>query len=252
LTVAPGDDGLPPPATVVGHGSTATSAAITARPITMLTAVKLGDRLREIEDGLPPDWDSVVLRVTTEQACDLGRAAQVLGSLGAGRVGDQLVLTVQRAGQGSPESARRLFARLDEDRVWCEIEVVGVDTAEAGTEDPSARRSAAAGWDAAVGDLPADWSDALCELVLESSALLPRASLLCAPLNPAREREAVAFTFRAARRAGYGASAGMVRRCLERLDAEGIAAHVHVLRLLADTELVDTQGPVWRVGGRSL
>ena len=90
-------------------------------------------------------------------------------------------------------------------------------------------------------------------LVLAASALVPRAALLCAPVNPSRDRAgSVAFTFRAARRSGYGASPTMVRRCLERLDAEGIEASVRILRLLSDTTHVYTQGPVWRVGGHSL
>lgn len=217
----------------------------------MLEGMKLTDRLSEIEATLPADWESVQMRLTTEQASELERAAQVLGSIGVGRVDDALVVTVRRAGTGSLEAARRLFDRLDTERVWCTVEVGPV--AESATPAPATHASAAASWDAALADLPSDWSDALCRLELDSSALAPRAALLCAPINPARERDGgVAFTFRAARMAGYGASASMVRRCLERLDAEGIGASVSVLRLLSDTTHVHTQGPVWRVAGRSL
>ncbi len=44
----------------------------------------------------------------------------------------------------------------------------------------------------------------------------------------------------------------MARRCFERLDAEGIPARVSVLRLLAETENVATQGAVWYVDGKQL
>jgi hypothetical protein len=56
--------------------------------------------------------------------------------------------------------------------------------------------------------------------------------------------------FRSARRFGYGASPGMVRRCLERCDAAGITGSVEVLRVLSDTRPVGTQGPVWQIEGR--
>jgi hypothetical protein len=42
----------------------------------------------------------------------------------------------------------------------------------------------------------------------------------------------------------------MVRRCLERLDATGIPGTVRILRALSDTHPVQTQGPVWYVGGK--
>jgi hypothetical protein len=44
----------------------------------------------------------------------------------------------------------------------------------------------------------------------------------------------------------------MTRRCFERLDEEGIRGRVTVLRALSDTRPVQTQGPVWYVGGRSV
>jgi hypothetical protein len=44
----------------------------------------------------------------------------------------------------------------------------------------------------------------------------------------------------------------MVRRCLERCDAERIRGTVRILRALSDTHPVATQGPVWYVGGRTL
>ena len=72
------------------------------------------------------------------------------------------------------------------------------------------------------------------------------------PVNPARYGGALAFRFRCARKAGYGASPEMVRRCLERLDENDIRGAVKILRALSDTHLVATQGPVWYVEGKSV
>ena len=110
----------------------------------------------------------------------------------------------------------------------------------------------AAGWDAAVAALPPDWSDLLCELMLGASDLVPRAALLGAPLNPTRNPDATALRFRISGKQGYGASPGMARRCFERMDAEGITGRITVLNALSDTENAVTQGPVWRVAGRSV
>jgi hypothetical protein len=223
--------------------------------------VRLVDQWEAIEAGLPTGWDDVRLTLTTEQPGELARAAQVLGPMNAGRVGESLVLHVRRAGgPAGPEAARRLFGRLDGDRVWCRL-TAGDVTAPPPEDARDAASSAAAGgtaeglaarWDACLSELPHDWSDLLCELEIESSDLLPRAALLCAPINPTRDRSRVGFTFRCARLAGYGVSPAMARRCFERLDDEPIAGRVAVLRVLADTHNVATQGAVWLVDGRML
>jgi hypothetical protein len=92
----------------------------------------------------------------------------------------------------------------------------------------------------------------LAELALRSSDHLERAALLIAPVNPTRAGKSLALRFRVARQFGYGVSAPMARRCLERLDEEGIRGELRILRVLCDTDAVATQGPVWRVGGRSV
>jgi hypothetical protein len=211
--------------------------------------MKLVDQWRTVEARLPRDWQDVRLTVGTEQPSDLPRASAVLGSAGAGRVGDRLVLHVRRSGPSSPAAIRRLFALLDEDRVWCTLE-----RGEIAEEAPSVAEPApslAAGWDAVVADLPPDWSELLCRLEISGSDLLPRAALLCAPINPTRDRDSIGFLFRAGR-VGYGVSPGMARRCLERLDAEGIEGSVSALRVLSDTEPVASQGSSWIVAGRVL
>jgi hypothetical protein len=107
-------------------------------------------------------------------------------------------------------------------------------------------------WDATVATLPPDWSDVLCELELDSSDHIPRAALLGAPMNPTRVPGEIALRFRASGKQGYGVSAQMARRCLERMDGEGITGLVRVVWDLSDSENAVTQGPVWRVAGKSV
>ena len=220
--------------------------------------MKLVDQWHTIEANLPADWEDVRLSLTSEQPSDLPRAAQVLGPINVGRVGDTLAFHVRHsAGPQGKQTALRLFERLDRERVWCQLEQSAVQTAVAAppvatTDASRSSGSVAETWDQALAPLPADWTDLLCELEIESSTLLPRAALLCAPLNPARSGTRLVFTFRCSGRSGYGASPSMARRCFERLDGEGIVGSASVLRVLSDTDNVDTQGPVWLVGGKTL
>jgi hypothetical protein len=219
--------------------------------------MKLVDQWRTIEADLPEGWEGVRLTLTTEQAADLPRAAQVLAPVNAGRVGATVVFDVSRAaGPRGPQRVLRLFERLDGERTWCTLAVAHVtvaDAPEAGEADAGRPvASAVASWEAALAELPSDWSDLLCELEIESSSLLDRTALLCAPINPARAGSRLAFTFRCSSRSGYGVSVSMARRCFERLDEEGIPGQARVLRVLSDTDKVYTQGPVWLVGGKTL
>lgn len=216
--------------------------------------MKLVDQWRTLEQDLPDGWEDVRLTLTTEQPGDLPRAAQILGPLNVGRVGQALVFHVRRAGgaQG-PEAARRLFARLDEARVWCLLGEpdVGTEAAAAGVVEP-APVSVAESWDAALAPLPGDYTDLLGEIEITSSDHLDRVALLCAPMNPTRDPSRLAFVFRCSGGAGYGVSPGMARRCFERLDHEGIPGTTRVLRVLSDLDNVATQGAVWLVGGKVL
>jgi hypothetical protein len=221
----------------------------------MLTAVKLVDQWAALERRLPPDWETVALRLRTEQPSERSEAARILGPMNVGLAGEELAFIVRRAGGASgPEAARRLFGRLDEARVWCLLEQRDVVEAAPRLDgpEPAAARQLAAQWDDALHALPPGWSDLLCLLELSSSALLSRAALLCAAINPTRDPDRVGFTFRCARTTGYGVSAPMARRCFEQLDAEGMAGAVSVLRSLSGTDNVATQGAVWYVGGKVL
>jgi hypothetical protein len=76
--------------------------------------------------------------------------------------------------------------------------------------------------------------------------------LLLSPVNPARYGGPTTLRFRVARSVGYGTAPSMARRSLERLDAERITGRLRFLRVLSATSHVATQGPVWRVAGRSV
>jgi len=208
------------------------------------------DQWAAIEEGLPRGWSEARLAFRPEgQAAD---AAAALAALRPGRVGDELQFTLERA-LGDASRLRGLLERLDEKRLWGALVLLDVDAPAAETEQPEGVRvRLVESWEEVVATLPPDWSDVLCELELDSSDWVPRAALLGAALNPTRNPEAIALRFRASGKAGYGASPGMVRRSLERMDAEGITGRVSVLVELSGAEKAVTQGAVWRMAGRSV
>ena len=217
----------------------------------MLRLVGLVDQWRAIEAELPPAWADARLRLTVANPADAERAAAFLGPANPGRHGNVISVFCARGGRGaSPALVRRLLQRLDGEWIDAELELVAA--AHAPPAVAAARATLVDAWDAEVGALPADWSDLYAEVTLTSTDYLDRAALLLAPVNPARYGGETGFRFRCARSFGYGASAGMTRRCLERLDEEGIKGRVRILRALSDTRPVYTQGPVWYVGGKSV
>jgi hypothetical protein len=211
------------------------------------------DQWAQIEEELPPDWSEAQLTFVAEAS--VADAAAVLSPLQPGRVGDSLRLHVARA-DGGVERARNIFRRLDGRRIWGTLERIGaigdVVPGSADAETNAPRASLTRGWDEALTALPNDWSDILCVLELDSSDHLPRAALLGAPMNPSRVLGDTALQFRASGKQGYGVSPQMARRCFERMDAEGITGSVRIAYGLSDTENVATQGPVWRLEGRSV
>ena len=212
------------------------------------------EQWRALEAELGEAWERARLVFTVDDREAVPDAAGVLGPIGAGRVGNELRFELSRSG-GGPEKLRNLLGHLDRKRVWGDLTLVEVEHASPGAPlaaAPEPRSSLAANWDAEVAKLPAGWRDLLCELELDSTDYLARAALLGAPLNPTRNPDEIALRFRASSGGGYGTAAVMVRRCLERMDAEGITGRVRVLTALSDTENVATQGPVWRVAGKSV
>jgi hypothetical protein len=216
----------------------------------MLSGMALVDQWKVINSNLPEGWTDVQLRLTVEDQPE--RAAAMLAPAGAGRHGNVVMFGVGRGGAGSsPDLVTRLLARLDAERIRGVLAPVKVEeAASAGTRS----RTLPLGeqWEQARATLPADWSDLYAEIELDSSDYLERGALLLAPVNPARVKGQIAYRFRVARRFGYGASAEMTERCLQRLDEEGISGHFRVLWALSDTKPVYTQGPVWYAGGRAV
>jgi hypothetical protein len=230
------------------------------------------DQWAAIEADLPENWAEA--RLSFEPEDDVAAAAAILAPLGPGRTDGELRILLTRAGSG-PERLRNTLRRLDQRRVWGTLRLVdareGAETegaesiagdAEHGLPETAARGlkppaavaapSLVEAWDALVATLPPDWSDVLCELELDSSDHVARAALLGAPLNPTRNPDAIALRFRVSGKRGYGTAAGMTRRCFERMDAAGITGRLAVVIELSDADKAQTQGPVWRVAGRSV
>ena len=213
--------------------------------------MRLVEQWRRIAADLPAGWADARLGLTLPRSEQRERAASLLSPASPGRVGETLQFSVHRAGGGiGPDQCTKLLGKLDAERIRGTLTVL--ETVERELREEAPNKELAAAWASAVADLPPDWSDLYCELELGSSDHLDRAALLLAPINPARASGRSAFRFRVAQRFGYGASQQMTRRCLERVDTEGISGLLTILRSLSDTHNVATQGPVWRVEGRAV
>jgi hypothetical protein len=215
--------------------------------------VRAVDQWKQIQDGLPADWTEIKLAFEPEGS--VGEAAAVLAPLGPGRSGGLLLLEVTREASGA-ERLRTVLASLDRQRIWGTLRVVETEVGAVPDRRPAGLvapvQPLVERWDAMLATLPPDWSDLLVELELDSSDYVPRAALLGAPANPTRVKDELALRFRTSSRSGYGVSAAMARRCLERMDAEGISGRLRPLIEVSDADGADTQGVVWRVAGRSV
>ena len=211
--------------------------------------MRLVEQWNGIESGLDPRWSDVRLSLRIAAAESRERAAALLGPAGPGLSGDTIRVSVARGGAGiGPEAARRLLGRIDAAGIGGELTLVG--TSEVAAPAQVARPTLAAEWQAALEMLPSDWSDLVAELELDSSADVDRGAVLCAPLNPIQLNDRPGFRFRSASARGYGASPGMVGRCLARLDEAGITGRIAITRALSDVQPVGTQGATFEVGRR--
>lgn len=196
------------------------------------------------------------MSLRVEDAEQLPRAGTLLGPLNPGRSEHGVVFRLVAGGGSNGQLAvSRVLARLEDERIPFILQLL--DAAAGAPQSTGAPQTAAApaatlaaAWDAALTKLPADWSDVYGEIEISSSDLIDRAALLLGPINPRRNVEKSALRFRSARLQGYGASSGMVRRCLERLDDAGITGSVSILRALCETRPVATQGPQWVEDGK--
>jgi hypothetical protein len=214
--------------------------------------VSLVGQWSEIERGLSPGWGDARLRLTVSDPNRCDRAAALLGPAQPYRSEPRVLrfFTSRRGDAQGPDGIRRLLQKLDRDGIKGNLELV---SSAAPDITPTVERpSLAQQWDAALERLPPDWSVVYAEVELESTDWIERAALLMAPLNPRREGGNPALRFRSAHSFGYGAAPGMVKRCLERCDAQGIRGAVRVLRVLVGTDPVGTQGPVWYLAGRTV
>jgi hypothetical protein len=212
--------------------------------------VRLAEQWQEIEGRLPEGWRSARLSLSLAEDADPDRAALILASLAPGRTGSSFRLEVRP--ERRPAS---IFTRLDREGIRGRVDAIGSDAGPAETVAAAPRHAhvpLARQWDELTGDLPEDWSELYGEIELSSSDFLSRAALLLAPINPARYGGPTTLRFRSAQRTGYGTAPQMARRCFERLDSERITGALRILRVLSHTSHAATQGPVWRVGGRSV
>jgi hypothetical protein len=217
----------------------------------MVQAMALVDQWDTIQRGLDPRWNEAHIVFSLADGSHAGRATALLAPAGPVRRGGTLRFYVARSGPGvGPEAVRRMLRRADGEGIAGTLELIAASETPAAQE--TERPSLADSWDAALAALPGDWSDLLCDLSVTSSDHLDRTALLMGPANPLRESENMTFQFRVAHSFGYGASAGMVRRCLQRVDEADIPGSVRVLRLMSDTNPVGTQGPVWYVDGKAV
>jgi hypothetical protein len=211
--------------------------------------VPLVDRWNMVERGLDPRWTEVTLSLAINDDGARSRAAALLGPAGPGIGSKEIHFTVSTKGTGiGPEATRRLLRLIDQERIVGRLELV--ETVGLRPDPEQTRRSLAAAWRAALEVLPSDWSDLVAEIELDSSADLDRAAVLCAPINPMQlSTGRPGFRFRCANQQGYGASSGMVGRCLARLDEAEITGRVRITRVLSDVHPVGTQGATF-AGGR--
>jgi hypothetical protein len=215
--------------------------------------MSLASQWEELEADFDAGWGEVRVRLTVEMPAEIDRVTALLGPAQPFRGGaDSVSFRVTRDGSGpSTESVRRLLTRLDSERLHGTLVVSSSQAAPvAAVTTPAATLPAS--WEAALAALPGDWSDLLGEVELDSSDYFERAALHLGPINPRKVGEGSVMQFRSASRFGYGASAGMVKRCFERCDADGIRGSVRVLRVLSDTRPVGTQGPTWLIDGRTV
>ena len=207
---------------------------------------------QELQAELPDGWVEARLRLHARGAGATrpGRRAARAAPAAAARA--RLVrVPVARGGTArAAEALRRALAAARRRALHGRLELDRLAEADAALRAGAAGATCAESWDAALADAPGR---------LERPARRDRARLLRLPRarrpppgadQPAPDRQPLRLQFRSARRFGYGASPGMVRRCLERCDADGIRGSVEVLRALSDTRPVGTQGPVWQIDGR--
>jgi hypothetical protein len=206
---------------------------------------------RELEIALPDGWVSVSVQLEIRDPGVAAQASAFLGPAGPHRIGTTLRFLSARDGSAQgPDGIARLLRRLDDERIGGTLTALGSEKAVARIEREVT--PLVDSWDGMLAELPADWSDLVAELRLLSTDYVEHAAVLCIQMNPRRVGDSATFRFRAAHHAGYGVAPQMARRCFERCDEENIRGSITLLRVLSDTHLVSTQGPVWNLDGQTV
>jgi hypothetical protein len=211
--------------------------------------VSVARQWNAIGSELPEGWGRAQLRLELRDRATADSAAAMLAPAGPYRAAPTVLLfSVARDGTAlSPENIVRLLQRVPRGA----LTLSGSQAAPAPVPQ-RAIPTLTASWDAAIAGLPPDWSDLYVEVQFTSTDFIERGAVLCIQCNPRRDGTRAALRFRCARDKGYGVSAEMARRCLERCDAERLQGSVVVLRAVSGTRLVGTQGPVWLDHGKTL
>ena len=216
--------------------------------------MRLVEQWSELQEALPQGWQRTAALLELANGDDADRAAVVLGPAAPWRVGLRFRIdVVRRAGSVGADAGlvERMLARLDAEGIAGRLELAAADDVDPAPEI-STQRSLAEEWEDLVDALPSDWSHALVRLKLDSSDYVDRAALLLAPANPQLVDGRSTLQIRVANRVGYGVASEMLRRCLERLDHEAITGRIEIVQTVSDAHAVATQGPVFRLGGRSV
>ncbi len=202
--------------------------------------MRLAEQWEEIAEGLPRDWERIVVELRVADAGQRDRAALLLGR---DAEDETFRLEVERDALTvglNPEVAGLAVLRLGAEGVAGELRLA---------ETHTGHHSLAEEWSVLVDALPPDWSHLLAQVDLASTDFVDRGALLMGPTNPTLV-DLRALQFRAARTVGYGVSVGMGRRCLERLDRESITGRVWIVHVVSDAHPIATQGPVFRLDGK--
>jgi hypothetical protein len=206
---------------------------------------------RELEIAFPDGWVRVSVQLEIRDPEVAAQASGLLGPAGPYRTGATLRFASARDGSAQgPDGITRLLGRLDDARISGTLTALGSEKSVARIEREVT--TLVESWDGMLAELPADWSDLVAEVRLLSTDYVEHAAVLCIQMNPRRVGDSAVFRFRAAHHAGYGVAPQMARRCFERCDEENIRGSIELLRVLSDTHLVATQGPVWILDGQTI
>src|SRR5581483_1920287 len=140
-------------------------------PESMLRAVSPARQWQQIQAGLPEDWSDARLSLRLGDENAARRAAALLTPLQPTRSGLELRFYVARRGAGAaPSALERGLARLDEERIGAELELLAAAEGVTATTVTTAgtRKTLVEEWDEALADLPGDWSDLYAEIELTS------------------------------------------------------------------------------------